>query len=237
MPYKNCTLTPSNSAVLVAAVIQVQIVPPGALWEYNHHTAEEHHVMIERSDSMSIGKNATGRPRVVSHAGKSKDSPRHEKKVGQKTPLMLKSRKHAGSEQGSEEIEVVFHSPVDVTAAEAGKKRTRNLPIVHEAKEILLAAGYIPARLSEPSLPVNLIGLGGKLGTLMVLAFRSPVPVPSAVKLRELYTGRVDRLRVLAGKVLHTIMIWVQSPICGWRYYLIYPGGLRYDHDFAAALK
>ena len=185
---------------------------------------------------MRITPSTAGRPHRVSRAGRGTRSP-SEKKVEQKTPVLVKKQKHAEPEQGSEEIEVVFHTPVDVTAAEAVKERTRRLPVVSEARDLLIACGYIPARLSEPLMPVNLIGLGGRAGTLLVYAVRSKVPVPSAARLRELYTGKVDRLRVLAGKVLHTIMIWVDSPTCGWWYYLIYPGGLRYDHEFAAALK
>jgi hypothetical protein len=185
---------------------------------------------------MSMIKKTTGRPRSISRAGKGGKTSARGKTAKQATPVVAKNQKHAESEPEIE-TEVIFHTPVDVMAAEAVKVRTRSLPIVHEAKKILLAAGYLPIRISEPLMPVNLIGLGGRAGTLLILALRSPVPVSSAVKLRELYTGRVDRLRVLAGKVLHTIMIWVQSPSCGWRYYLIYPGGLRYDHDFAASLK
>ncbi len=164
---------------------------------------------------MSIIKKRTGRPRSISRAGTGGKPSARGKTAEQETPVMAKNQRHAESEQEIE-TEVIFHTPVDVMAAEAVKVRTRSLPIVHEAKKILLAAGYIPIRLGEPSLPVNLIGLGGRAGTLLVLALRSPVPVPSAAKLRELYTGRVDHLRVLAGRVLHTIMIWVRShPVAG----------------------
>ena len=185
---------------------------------------------------MSMTKKRTGRPRSSSRAGTGGKTSAGGKTAVQKTPVVAKNKQHAESAHEIE-AEVIFHAPVDVMAAEAVKVRTRSLPVVYEAKKILFAAGYLPIRLGEPSLPVNLIGLGGRAGTLLVLALRSSVPVPSAAKLRELYTGRVDRLRVLAGKVLHTIMIWVVSPSCGWRYSLIYPGGLRYDHDFAASLK
>jgi len=177
------------------------------------------------------------RPHGVSRTGKGTKFPTGRTDVEQKTSVQVKQRKQIATERDLAEIEVVFHTPVDVTATEARPGRMRSLPIVHEAKEILIAAGYLSVRVSEPSMPVNLIGLGGRAGALLILALRSQVPVPSAAKLRELYTGRVDHLRVLAGKVKDTIMIWVHSPTCGWRYYLIYPGGLRYDHDFAASLN
>lgn len=186
---------------------------------------------------MNATKKITGRPHRLSRAGKGSQPLTRGKKAEQKRSVRDDHRKTGVSDQKPTDIEVIFHSPVDVTAAEAVKERTRSLPVVSEAMKILISSGYIPARLSESPMPVNLIGLGGRAGTLLVYAVRSKVPVPSAAKLRELYTGRVDRLRVLAGKVLHTVMIFVESPSCGWRYYLIYPGGLRYDHDFAASLK
>ena len=101
--------------------------------------------------------------------------------------------------------------------------------------EILRNYGYRPARLAEPTLPVNIIAFK-KNESFLVLAIRSRLPVPNAATLRSLFTGKVDHLRRLAGMVMHKIMIWVYSPACGWRYYLVYPGGLRYDLDFPASL-
>ena len=186
---------------------------------------------------MDAIRKGTGRSLRVSRAGNGTKSRTGGKNAEQKTMVPGRHRKPLVPEQEPAEIEVIFHAPVDVTTAETVMGRVRNNPVVHEAKKILIAAGYLPVRLSEPSMPVNLIGLGGKTGTLLVFAVRSKVPVPTAATLRELYTGKVDYLRVLAGKVLHTIMILIDSPSCGWRYYLVYPGGLRYDHDFAASLK
>lgn len=101
---------------------------------------------------------------------------------------------------------------------------------------VLREHGYVVARLSEPTIPINLIGMK-KSGSLLVCALRSRLPVPSAAKLRELYTGKVDYLRGLAGNLKDRIMIWVYSPACGWRYYLVYPGGLRYDLDFPRSIE
>jgi hypothetical protein len=186
---------------------------------------------------LSMIKKITVKTRSISRSGKGAKKSSGGKTVELKNPVVAGDRKYAGPEQGSQEIEVVFHAPVGIMAAEVMKERTRSLPVVSEAMKILIASGYIPVRLSESPIPVNLIGLGGRAGTLLVYAVRSKVPVPSAAKLRKIYAGRVDRLRVLAGKVLHMVMIFVESPSCSWRYYLIYPGGLRYDHDFAASLK
>jgi hypothetical protein len=41
----------------------------------------------------------------------------------------------------------------------------------------------------------------------------------------------------MAEKVKDRIMIWVYSPACGWRYYIVYPGGLRYDLDFPRSIE
>jgi len=132
--------------------------------------------------------------------------------------------------------DVFVHPPVDATAEHPRPGRTRSNPIVYEAMDLLRSYGYIPVRLSDPSIPINIVALK-KSGSLLIFTLRSRLPVPSAAKLRELYTGKVDFLRGLAGKVLDRIMIWVYSPSCGWRYYLVYPGGLRYDLDFPKSLE
>jgi hypothetical protein len=187
---------------------------------------------------MGIDTATAGRPHRASRAGKLKEPTRSRgKKVEQNTPVVLKNRKHAESEQKQEqEIEVIFQTSVDVTEAENCPGRTRSNPIVYEAMDMLRRIGYRPARMSEPRIPINIIALN-KAGSLLVYAVRSKVPVPNAARLRELYTRKVDYLRVIAEKVLERIMIWVFSPSCGWRYYIIYPGGLRYDHDLAALLN
>jgi hypothetical protein len=102
--------------------------------------------------------------------------------------------------------------------------------------DLLRTYGYQPARLSEPSIPINIIGMK-ESGSLLIFALRSRLPVPSAAKLRELFTAKVDYLRGMAGKVKDRIMIWVYSPACGWRYYIVYPGGLRYDLDFPRSIE
>jgi len=107
---------------------------------------------------------------------------------------------------------------------------------VYEALKLLRKYGYEPAKIREPSLPLNLMGMK-KSGTLLVCAIRSRLPVPNAATLREKNTGTVDYLCRLAGRVRDRIMIWVYSPACGWRYYLVYPGGLRYDLDFPKSIQ
>jgi len=150
--------------------------------------------------------------------------------------MPVQRHRHSETAHAKIQKEVIVHPPVDVTDENVLPGRTRSSPIVYEAMDLLSTYGYLPVRLSEPSIPINLIGLK-KTGSLLIFALRSRLPVSSAAKLRELYTGKVDFLRGMAGKVLDRIMIWVYSPACGWRYYLVYPGGLRYDLDFPRSLE
>jgi len=114
--------------------------------------------------------------------------------------------------------------------------RTRSNPIVYEAMDHLRTYGYEPAPIRAPGIPLNIVAMK-KSGSFFVLALRSRLPVPSAAKLRELFTKRVDRLCGMVERVKERIMIWVHSPASGWRYYLVYPGGLRYDHAFPASIE
>ncbi len=131
---------------------------------------------------------------------------------------------------------MIIHSPVDPTSAGISPGRSRSAPLVYEAMALLRAHGYHPARVSEPSLPVNIIGIK-KSGSLLVCTIRSRLPVPNAATLHKLFTGKVVYLCGLAGRVRDRIMIWVYSPACGWRYYRVYPGGLRFDLDFPKSIQ
>ena len=147
-------------------------------------------------------------------------------------PLKVKRRKKKVREQ--DDAEIRLQVPSDMKAAEK-PGRMRSNPIVYEAMDLLRTYGYDPARMSEPRIPLNIVAMK-KSGRLFVLALRSRLPVPTATKLRELFTGKVDYLRGMVDRVRERIMIWVYSPACGWRYYLVYPCGLRYDLDFPASL-
>jgi hypothetical protein len=185
---------------------------------------------------MNMTKKATGRPHTISRTGKGVLSPAKRKTVEQKTVGELKHRVTTEKVLGTKQTEVIVKVPFDVMNAEPDPGRTRSNPIVYEAMELLKTYGYYPARVIEPSLPINIIGMK-QSGSLLILALRSRLPVPNAATLRELYTGKVDYLRGMAGKVKDRIMIWVYSPACGWRYYLVYPGGLRYDLDFPESIQ
>lgn len=134
-----------------------------------------------------------------------------------------------------EGITMENHTSLDGKNGAKDPERTRNNPIVHEALALLRTYGYEAIRVTEPKIPINIVAMK-KSGDLLVLAVRSRLPVPNATKLHELFTRKVDYLRGMVGRVRDRIMIWVYSPKCGWRYYLVYPGGLRYDLDFPASI-
>lgn len=158
------------------------------------------------------------------------------KKTEQKTAARQKRRVPGETGEDRPLAELILHPPADVTVAAPEPGRTRSNPIVYEAMDLLRSYGYFTARLSEPTIPINIIGLK-QSGSLLVCAVRSRLPVPDARTLRGLFTGKVDFLRGLAGRVKDRIMIFVYSPACGWRYYLVYPGGLRYDLDFPRSIE
>ena len=177
----------------------------------------------------------TGRSQRISRKGKGAVTPRKVKTAEQKSAGPLRQRNPDREENERPVPEIIIHSPVDVTA-KPDPGRMRSNAIVYEALKLLRKYGYEPAKIREPSLPLNLMGMK-KSGTLLVCAIRSRLPVPNAATLREKNTGTVDYLCRLAGRVRDRIMIWVCSPACGWRYYLVYPGGLRYDLDFPKSIQ
>jgi hypothetical protein len=177
----------------------------------------------------------SGRPRTVSRKGKGGPSSTRKKTVKEEMTVQVKHRKRAELPfKEKAEVKVIIQPQVNVKAA-ATPGRTRNNPIVHEAIDLLRSYGYDAIRVTEPKIPINIVAMK-KSGDLLVLAVRSRLPVPNAVKLRELFTKKVDYLRGMVGRVRDRIMIWVYSPKCGWRYYLVYPGGLRYDLDFPVSI-
>ena len=93
--------------------------------------------------------------------------------------------------------------------------------------------GYAPYRLTGTAdLPDAIIATKGRT-TLMISVVRSRRQVPDGRTLRELFPGRVDRAREMVGISPHRIMIWVNSPVTGWRYYRADIGGISYDWDLA----
>ncbi len=145
-------------------------------------------------------------------------------------------KKDEQPEQEKAEVERMVRNTGDEKEGAEACGRTRSNPIVYEAMDHLRTFGYEPVPLRAPGIPLNIVAMK-KSGSFFVLAVRSRLPVPSAATLRELFRSRVDRLRAMVERVRERIMIWVYSPSCGWRYYLVYPGGLRYDHNFPSSVE
>jgi len=113
------------------------------------------------------------------------------------------------------------------------RKHSHCSPFVHEAWHILQDHGYTPFRLTgNPALPDTVTATKGHT-MLLVSVVRSRRQVPDGHTLRELFPGRVDHARAMAKSSPYRIMIWVNSPVYGWRYYRAEIGGISYDWDMA----
>ncbi len=113
------------------------------------------------------------------------------------------------------------------------KKHSHCSPYVYEALRRLQDHGYTPHRLTgNADLPGAVIATKGRT-TLMISVIYSRKQVPDAHTLRELFPEKVDQARALVKTSPHRIMIWVTSPVAGWRYYRADIGGISYDWDLA----
>lgn len=113
------------------------------------------------------------------------------------------------------------------------RKHTLCTPFVYEAMRILQDHGYAPFRLTgNPDLPGAIIATKGP-AMLMIAVLYSRKPVKDGHTLRELFPEKVDRARAMVKASPYRIMIWVNSPVYGWRYYRAEIGGISYDWDMA----
>jgi hypothetical protein len=183
---------------------------------------------------MSMSIKSSGRTRSASRVGMRRSPTPTQKTISKAIQAPAEHRRKVRA-KSIPETRVVIHPPLDISSADISAGRTRSNPLVYEAMDLLRKYGYDPARLTEPGMPVNIIAMK-KSGSLLILALRSRLPVPSAARLNELFTAKVDSLRAMVTRVQEKIMIWVYSPACGWRYYLVYPGGLRYDLEFPKSI-
>lgn len=116
------------------------------------------------------------------------------------------------------------------------RKHSHCSPYVYSALRRLHDHGYAPFRLTgNADLPDAIIATKGRT-TLMISVVYSRKQVPDGRTLYELFPGRVDRARTLVKTSPHRIMIWVSSPVIGWRYYRADIGGISYDWDLAKEL-
>ncbi|MGA2698854.1 MAG: hypothetical protein ABSE74_04350 [Methanoregula sp.] len=140
----------------------------------------------------------------------------------------------------SHESSQIAGETTDTVCGDAGgaepapvKKHSHCSPYVYEALHILQDHGYTPHRLTgNADLPGAIIATKGRT-TLMISVVYSRKQVPDAHTLRECFSDRVDLARALVATSPHRIMIWVSSPVIGWRYYRADIGGISYDWDLA----
>jgi hypothetical protein len=117
------------------------------------------------------------------------------------------------------------------------KRHSHCSPYVYAALRILKDHDYTPHRLTgNADLPDAVIATKGRV-TLMISVVNSRKQVPDGHTLRELFPGRVDQARDLVKTSPHRIMIWVSSPVIGWRYYRADIGGISYDWDVAKEME
>jgi hypothetical protein len=106
----------------------------------------------------------------------------------------------------------------------------------YEACHILREQGwYVTRCYGERSPPDLFAAREGEFLLLMVRRSRRPVPGARAVSI--LYGEELDRLRSIGNPAVIRKECWVLSPPDGWKYYIVYPGGIRrvrhagYDPD------
>jgi hypothetical protein len=117
------------------------------------------------------------------------------------------------------------------------RKHTPCNPLVYEAMRLLEEHSYAPGRLIDKSAPlVTVIAMKGA-EILMISVINSRKPVPDAKTLRKMFPEKVEHICAYARPGYYKTMIWVNSPLIGWRYYRVDTGGLSYDWDFAKMMK
>ena len=123
------------------------------------------------------------------------------------------------------------------TAAPRRKRGTHRSPLLYEAIRILTEHGHETFRLLDnPGFPDAIVATKEGTYGLMISVIYSQKQVPDAHTLRILFPANVDRARALVATTPHRTMIWVNSPVSGWRFYLVSAGGIAYDWDLAKEL-
>ena len=128
---------------------------------------------------------------------------------------------------------------------EAGEPKNRtnndrfpNSPSIHGAIRLLEEHGYEVHRIaSRNGQQGNLIATKGREDELLIAVIHSRTPVPDAKTLRSLFPGKVEWLCAYAKRSRYRVMIWIDSPVIGWRYYRVDIGGISYDWDFAKMME
>ena len=122
-------------------------------------------------------------------------------------------------------------------AASRRKRGQHRSPLLYEAIRILTDHGYATFRLLDnPDFSEAIVATREGAAGLMIAVIYSRKQVPDARTLRELFPAKVDKARALVRTTPHRTMIWVNSPVSGWRFYRVDAGGIAYDWDLAKEL-
>lgn len=115
-----------------------------------------------------------------------------------------------------------------------GKRGRHRSPLLCEALGLLRDHTYAPFRLLDnPDFTDAIIATKKGSPGLLIAVIYSQKQVPDARTLRELFPEKVDRARALAPTTQYRTMIWVNSPVAGWRFYRVDVGGISYDWNLA----
>ncbi|MGA2161665.1 MAG: hypothetical protein ABSG28_05645 [Methanoregula sp.] len=117
------------------------------------------------------------------------------------------------------------------------KRGLHRSPFVYEAIRLLKEHGYAPFRLLDnPDFTDAIIATKEKSAGLLIAIIYSQKQVPDAHTLRTLFPQKVDKACAMVKATPHRTMIWVNSPVSGWRFYRVEVGGISYDWDIAKEL-
>jgi len=116
------------------------------------------------------------------------------------------------------------------------RKHTTCNPFVCEALQILEEHGYETSRPTGKNKPVVIIATKGR-EVLKIAVIRSRKSVPDAKALRSEFPAKFREICAFAKPGEFRTMIWITSPVIGWRYYLADIGGISRDWDFAKLME
>lgn len=134
------------------------------------------------------------------------------------------------------ETTIILHTEEKGELVKSPRTHTTCNPFVYEAMRLLEEHGYEPSRPVVKKLPVAIVALKGR-EVLKIAVIRSRKPVPDARTLRKIYPQKFDQLCSFPRPGQYKTMVWVNSPLIGWRYYLVETGGIRRDWDFTNMME
>ena len=116
------------------------------------------------------------------------------------------------------------------------RKHTTCNPSVNEALRLLAEHGYETHKPTKRETPVEIVALKGT-EIVKIAVIRSRKPVQDGKNLRRLFPSRFREICGFAKPGQFRTMVWVVSPIVGWRYYWAEPGGIGRDWQFTKMME